>query len=213
MSSGSCVLRVSLMLAMLSCPSWCTNLDDIVDLSKLADSMRSSLPVVSNDIAATCERRGKLLTNIPEDEKAPTDKPQDCAPFRATADRVAADQSVLIAYLDALARLASNRPPAYRAGIAGNVSTLSGMTGVSTHIVDASTAAQQILGSLADLATRGYRSKHLANLVETTDPAVQQLAAALNDVIIQQRDIPCARGVKGKDINREEMIAGLRDEA
>ena len=161
--TGFRVLRISLTLAMLSCPSWCTHLENVADFSKLADSMRSSLPMVSNDIAATCERRGKLLTDIPEDERAPTDKPQDCAPFHVIADRVAADQSVLIVYLDALARLASNRPPAYRAGIGGNITTLSGDSGVSTHVITASTAAQHILGSLADLATQRYRAKHLAS--------------------------------------------------
>lgn len=107
----------------------------------------------------------------------------NCASFHAIVDRVAADQSVLIAYLDALARLANNRPPAYRANIAGNVTTLSGYAGISTHVEAASTAAQKILGSLADLATEGYRAKHITKLLETTDPAVQQLTTALKDVV------------------------------
>lgn len=33
--------------------------------------------------------------------------------------------------------------------------------GVSTHVVKASTAAQEILSSLADLATEGYRAKYV----------------------------------------------------
>lgn len=55
--------------------------------------------------------------------------------------------------------------------------------GVSTHVVKASTAAQEILSSLADLATEGYRAKYVTKLIETTDPAVQQLTAALRDVV------------------------------
>ncbi len=183
MSAGFRVVHVAAALAIVFYSSGCARLEEVAELSKVTDSMRSSLPGVSEDIAATCERRGKLLIDIPDEEKLPTDKPQDCAPFHAVADRVAADQSVLIAYLDALARLANNQPPAYRATIAGNVTTLSGYAGVSTHVAAASTAAQKILGSLADLATAGYRAKHIAKLLETTDPAVQQLTAALKDVV------------------------------
>ena len=183
MSSVPRILRVVMALAIFLPSSGCANLEEVAELSKVVDSMRSSLPVVSEDIAATCERRGKLLADIPDEEKSPTDKPQDCAPFHAVADRVAADQNVLIAYLDALARLANNRPPAYQATLAGNVTTLSGYSGVSPHVVAASSAAQKILGSLADLATSGYRAKHITKLLETTDPAVQQLTAALKDVI------------------------------
>ena len=183
MSPVSRVLRVAMALAIFFASSGCANLQEVAELSKVADSMRSSLSVMSEDIAATCERRGKLLVDIPDEEKSPTDTPQDCVPFHAIADRVAADQNVLIAYLDALAKLANNRPPAYQATLAGNVTTLSGYSGVSPHVVAASTAAQKILGSLADVATSGYRAKHIAKLLETTDPAVQQLTAALKDVV------------------------------
>ncbi len=145
--------------------------------------MRSSLSVVSEYIAATCERRGKLLADIPDEEKSPRDKPEDCAPFHALADHVAADQNVLIAYLEALARLANNRPPAYRANIAATVTVLSGYSGVSPHVESASTAAQKILSSLTDLATAGYRTKHITKLLETSDPAIQQLTTALKDII------------------------------
>ena len=105
---GFRLLRVAMALTIIFCSSGCANLEDVAELSKVADSMRSSLPVVSEDIVATCERRGKLLADIPDKEKAPMDKPQDCAPFHSIADHVAADQNVLIAYLDALARLANH---------------------------------------------------------------------------------------------------------
>lgn len=60
---------------------------------------------------------------------------------------------------------------------------------MSTHVVAASTAAQQILGSLANLAAQGYRAQHLASLIETTDPAVEQLTVALYEVITKDYTI------------------------
>ena len=54
---------------------------------------------------------------------------------------------------------------------------------MSPHVESASTAAQKILSSLVDLGTTGYRTKHITKLLETTDPAVQELTAALKDII------------------------------
>ena len=81
MSYGSRVVRVSLALAIPFCVSGCSNPSEEADLSKVTDSMRSSLPVVSGDIAGTCERRGKLLANIPDEEKSPTDSLRTVLPF------------------------------------------------------------------------------------------------------------------------------------
>ena len=183
MSSVFRVASVGTALAIVLYSSGCAKLEEVAELSKLTESLRSSLPIVSSDIAASCERRGQLLTEIPDEEKASTDKPQDCSPFHAIADQVAVDQSVLIAYLDALARLAENRPLAYRANIAGNLTTLSGFTDVPPRVAAASTAAQKILSRLADLATGDFRAQHVEKLLETTDPALQQLTAALKDVV------------------------------
>ena len=122
------------------------------------------------------------------------------------------DQDVLIGYLEALARLTQNRPPAYRATIAGNVTTLSGYSGLSPHLVTASTSAQQILSSLADLTTQGHRTKHITKLIETADPAVQQLTAALRDVIVTDYTILLANEQVSLANYYEAPIAAQRGE-
>ena len=152
-------------------------------LDQVAESLRTSLPVVSNDIAATCERQNGLLADLPAEEKSSTDIPQNCVGFVAVAQRLRQDESVLINYLDALAKLSSKQPAAYEAKVFANTTALAGYAGLSSNLVTASTAAQQILDSLANLSTHRYRREQIEKLVLRTDPAVQQLTTALRQVI------------------------------
>jgi hypothetical protein len=174
--------RVLATIGLLVTVCGCVNLDDVAGFSKLAEHMRSTLPPVTADIPATCERQNTLIDDIPDTEKADIRK-DDCAALTALAAHITADQAVLIDYLEALAKLASNKPLSYSKTIDTNVLSIARYTGLSTQAATASTAAQNITKALADFATHAYRARQVNKLILSTDPAIQQLTAALKHVI------------------------------
>ncbi|MBB5340894.1 hypothetical protein [Tunturiibacter gelidoferens] len=161
----------------------CVDLDDAAGLSKLSDEARVALPKVSNDVAATCARQNTLFENTPAAERPKAEQAQDCKPYQELADHLAKDQNVLIAYFDALGKLSSNKPMGYDATIDQNVTTSSINTTFSASAIAAGNDAQNILKSLADAATSGYREKQLGQLISANDAAVQSLTQSLKKVI------------------------------
>ena len=179
--------RVSLRLVagatLVLAANGCVNLDDAAGLSKLSAEARISLPRVSNDVAGTCARQNALFENTPQAERPPTQQAQDCEPYQEIADHLAKDESVLADYFDALGKLASNKPMGYDVAIDANVTATRANTSLSTNTAAAGNDAHSILKSLADAATKGYRQKQLAQLIQQNDPAIQSLTQALNKVI------------------------------
>jgi hypothetical protein len=176
--------RAFITLACCFGVTGCINLDDVTQLSKLADSAQRSLPAVVADIPASCARQNALLNDIPSSERPPELTAQDCSAYQNVADHVTKDQNVLIAYFDALAKLASNTPPAYDQTIDTNVSTIGKLPTLGKDAKAASEAAQSLMKLLADEATAHYRQKEIYSLVEKANPAVQQLTSDLKAVII-----------------------------
>ncbi|WP_353072796.1 hypothetical protein [Tunturiibacter gelidiferens] len=161
----------------------CVDLDDAAGLSKLSDEARVALPKVSNDVAATCARQNVLFENTPAAERPKAEQAQDCKPYQELADHLAKDQNVLIGYFNALGKLSSNKPMGYDATIDQNVTTSSTNTAFSPSAITAGNDAQNILKSLADAATSGYREKQLGQLISANDAAVQSLTHSLKKVI------------------------------
>jgi hypothetical protein len=161
----------------------CVNLDDVAGLSKLSDEARVALPKVSNDIGATCIRQNMLLENTPAAELPANLKALRCETYQELASHLARDQNVLLDYFDALGKLSSNRPLSYGAAIDSNTSALSTNTTLSASAIKAGTDAQNILKSLADAGTRGYRERQLGDLMKANDPAIQSLTQALKKII------------------------------
>ena len=161
----------------------CVDLDDVAQLRKLADNLQQTLPAVVADVPASCQRRNVFLNDIPAEERPPSLQPEDCKPYQDVADHVAKDQNVLIAYFDALGKLASNTPLAYPKTIDTSVATIATLPNLSKNTIAANTAAQKIAGVLADVVTRSYRERKVNSIVERTDDAVQQLTTALKIVI------------------------------
>ena len=176
-------MRIVAGATFLLAANGCANLDDAAGLSKLSDEARISLPRVSNDVAGTCARQNTLFENTPQAERPPAQRAQDCKPYQEIADHLAKDESVLADYFDALGMLASNEPMGYDANIEGNVTATGANSSLSANAASAGNAAQSILKSLADAATRGYRKKQLGQLVQQNDPAIQTLTQALKKVI------------------------------
>jgi hypothetical protein len=176
-------LRIAAGAMFLLAFNGCVNLDDAAGLSKLSAEARISLPRVSNDVAGTCARQNTLFENTPRAERPPAEQAQDCKPYQEVADHLARDESVLADYFDALGKLASNQPMGYDAAIDANVTATGANSSLSVNTASAGNAAQNILKSLADAATHGYREKQLAQLIQQNDPAIQSLTQALKKVI------------------------------
>jgi hypothetical protein len=174
------ILAVAILCAAVN---GCVNLDDAAGLSKLSDEARVALPRVSNDVAGTCARQNILIENTPAAERPKTEQTQDCKPYQELADHLAKDQNVLIAYFDALGKLSSNKPLGYDAAIDQNVTASSTNTAFSASAITAGNDAQNLLKSLADAATAGYREKQLGRLIDANDASVQSLTGSLKKVI------------------------------
>jgi hypothetical protein len=187
------IRRLRLVLLIVAASTWasaCLNLDDVASLTKAAEGARQTLPPVVNDWPASCDRINTILASIPTGERPATLQAQDCAPYKATAAHLLKDQAILIAYFDALGKLASNSLFTFDARIDTDISAVSAMPGLAQKVGSTTTAAQTLAKALADVATEGYRTHALNSLIVRNDAAVQSLANALkaivtNDYVIQ----------------------------
>jgi hypothetical protein len=177
-------MRIVAGATFLLAANGCVNLDDAAGLSKLSAEARVSLPRVSNDVAGTCARQNTLFEDTPSAERPPAAQAQDCKPYQEIANHLAKDENVLADYFDALGKLASNEPMSYDAAIEANVTVTGANRSLPANTAAAGNHAQSILKSLADAATKGYRSKQLGQLIQQNDPAIQSLTQALKKVII-----------------------------
>ncbi|HTC74033.1 MAG TPA: hypothetical protein VK684_00565 [Edaphobacter sp.] len=176
-------MRIVAGATFLLAANGCVNLDDAAGLSKLSAEARISLPRVSNDVAVTCARQNTLFENTPSAERPPAAQAQDCKPYQEIANHLAKDENVLADYFDALGKLASNEPMSYDAAIEANVTVAGANRSLAANTAAVGNDAQSILKSLADAATKGYRSKQLGQLIQQNDPAIQSLTQALKKVI------------------------------
>ncbi|HSS95602.1 MAG TPA: hypothetical protein VLK33_01150 [Terriglobales bacterium] len=163
----------------------CTNLDDVAELKKLADGAQQTLPPIVADIPSSCQRQDHLISDIPENEKPPGIGMADCKPYQDVADNIIKDQNVLIAYFDALGKLASNAPLSYSANLSANAKSVGAMPNLSSHAAAAHTAAQSIGKILADAVTKSYRQKKVDSLIEQADGDVQELTGDLKKIIVE----------------------------
>jgi hypothetical protein len=172
--------------------SGCVDLNQVTALHDDANAARAALPRISDDFYASCQRRAAILARIPLDQLPQNQRPPtDCVPFKNLATHLAADQNVLVDYLDALSKLASGQTLNYAKTIDTNVGTINGLTAASGANADVSADAQKagvaalsITKELANLATGHYREKEVQQLLIKTDPAVQQLTTALKTVVV-----------------------------
>lgn len=209
MSLAATPLRILSTATLLFALSGCVNLDDAAGLSKLSEDARRALPRVSNDVAATCARQNVLFENTPPKERPPSEQAQDCSPYQEVSLHLAEDQNVLTLYFDALGRLSSNKPLSYETNIPTNVTAIKLNTAFSTNTAAAGTDAENILKSLADAATRGYREKQLGELIKANDPAIQSLTAALKKVIT----IDYAQLLSNEELSLDTFYKGPMDSA
>jgi hypothetical protein len=178
-------LRLLATATILFALNGCVDLNSGEDLTKLADQAKIALPRVSNDVAATCRRQNTLVNDIPANERPPEVTTQDCKPYKEVADHLAADQTVLTDYFEALGKLASNKPMSYDDTISAALTSISYNTAISKNTAKAGTAAEKLLQALSDAATKGYRRKQLGMLIKANDPAIQSLTQALKQVITE----------------------------
>ena len=178
-------LLLLLLSACLTIASGCVNLNDVAQLTELANTAQQTLPPVVADIAASCHRQNTLLRDTPPDERPPDLRPLDCQSYRQLTNHILEDQNVLIAYFDALGKLSSNAPLSYGQTISTNVSAITGMGNLSSDAKGANNAAQELAKLLGDAITASYRGHKINSLIEKTNPAVQQLTGDLGKVVGQ----------------------------
>lgn len=179
------LLRRAVLPALILFFVSCTNLEDVAQLTKLADSAQQTLPPVVADLAGTCERQNHLLSDIPDNEKPPGMASLDCKEYQDVADHITKEQAVLIAYFDALGKLAANTPLSYSSNVPANAAAIGKLPNLSAHAVVIHTAAQNIGKILADAVTKSYRQKKVDSLIQQTDGDVQQLTTALKKVVVE----------------------------
>ncbi|HVG27797.1 MAG TPA: hypothetical protein VM865_09350 [Acidobacteriaceae bacterium] len=190
--------RALLATGVLFALCGCVDLPEVARLHDLAEEARVTLPRVSDDLAGSCQRRAALLKDVPADQLPPDARAlrPDCQPFEALATHLAADQGVLLDYLDALAKLGSGQTLTYGKTLDAGIETIDGLSAapgadadLAANAQKAGAAALSISKQLANLLTRRYRDRELAQLITSTDPAVQQLTKALTVVAVEDYGI------------------------
>lgn len=165
----------------------CGELGEVTALGGIADGMRGALPGVSEAFAHSCERRAAIVARIPVAELPPNIQvTPDCAPSKALAKQLGADQTALVEYLEALSKLGSGAAFTYGKAIGADVTTVNDFSvsaGVNATVAadaqKAGVAALTLSGKLADLATQHIRAREVRRIVLEANPGVQQLTAAL----------------------------------
>ncbi len=178
----------------------CGDLGEVVALHTVADGLREALPPVSADFFASCERRARIAAEMgagnPGSEAAgpgatATGMPGAaatglCAPSEAVGAQLGADESVLVAYLEALSRLGSGAAFTYGKALGANllqVNSLAVSPGMNEAVAGdaqrAGVAALTLTVKLADLATQHIRVRDARRIVMEANPGVQALTAAL----------------------------------
>jgi hypothetical protein len=172
--------------------SACLNLDDAAALTKTADAANQTLPVVVRDWPASCERINALTQDIPANERPAEMQPQDCAPYKSVSDHIVKDEAVLIAYFDALGKLASNTLFTFDKKVDTNVAAIGKLPGLAKQVEAATTAAEKLGKALADLATRDYRSRKVDSLIQEADDSIRELTTDLKDLVAKEYAIQLA---------------------
>ena len=145
--------------------SGCTGTEGVSAFSATAVTLRTALPAVTDDVAGNCRRRNVLR-------------------YEQTTAQLNADERVLVNYLDALSRLAANETvPVYHAAVQAAGTSVGEVPVIAKHSVISGSAAGTIANVLVDAATKHYRARRANELILQTDPAMQQLCAALRQVV------------------------------
>lgn len=189
--------------------SACLNLDDVAALTKTADAAGQTLPAVVKDWPASCERINALTHDIPANERPAEMQPQDCAPFTSVSNHIVKDEAVLIAYLDALGKLASNNLFTFDKKVDTNVAAIGRLPGLAKKVSDTTVAAEKLGKALADIATRGYRSRTINALIVQTDDSVRELTTDLKEIVTKDYAIQLANEGAVLDAFYQSPIASV----
>lgn len=176
----------------------CGDLHEFAALQTVADGLRKTLPAIAEDFFASCERRGTIAAQIrtanpANGTAAPSagvsaaeDAVRLCLPSKAVAAQLTADQTALVAYLEALSRLGSGAAFTYGKALGTDITAVNGLgvaPGMNKTVAGdaqkASVAALTLTAKLADLATEHMRGRDVRQIVREADPEVQALTAAL----------------------------------
>ena len=168
----------------------CRDMREIAALGTLADGLRETLPPIAEDFFASCARRATIAAQIrtanPENPATTEGAMRPCGPSEAVAAQLAADQTALVAYLEALSRLGSGAAFTYGKALGTDITAVNGLgvaagmnKAVAGDAQKAGVAALTLTAKLADLATEHMRAGDVRRIVREANPEVQALTAAL----------------------------------
>ena len=158
----------------------CTNLDEVAALPKLADGAKTALPLLAKDLKGSCDRQNFYAN--------PTDNPAvllPCSlgdPYAKLGSNMISEQSVLLAYFDALGKLAGGSTSGFSKSVSGIDANLK-VAGLNTEQQKLASSAGKLAAAIAGMITDGYKRKKLGEIVRAADDDVATLANGLADQI------------------------------
>jgi len=174
------VSRRYLFLAISLTLAGCTNLDEVAALPKLADGAKTTLPILAKDLKGSCDRQ-----NFYAD---PTDNPAAVHPcslgtaYAELGKNMISEQSILLAYFDAIGKLAGGSTSGFSKSVSGIDANLK-VAGLNTDQQQMASSAGKLAAAIADMITDGYKRKKLGEIVRASNDDVATLTNGLADQI------------------------------
>jgi len=162
----------------------CPDLSQVRQLGQTADAGKSSLDAIASDFQGSCERQNGYV-QLPPGNVAPPPPPcdpQTAEDYRKLGGNLTKEQGVLIAYFDALSKLAGTTASGFDR-MAPDLNTSFQNAGFNSTQQEMAKAGGTIAAAVTNLATSGYREKKLSEILTQTNDAVQKATTAMANLI------------------------------
>jgi hypothetical protein len=201
-------LLLTVLLALVGCP----DLSQVQQLGQTAGAGKSSLNAIAADFKGSCDRQNGYI-QLPPGDVAPPPLPCDAKTaenYRKIGDNLIKEQAVLIAYFDALGKLAGTTTSGFD-GVAPNLDTSFGNAGFDATQQEMAKAGGTIADAITQLATAGYREKKISEILTGTNDAVQKATTAMANIVDPDPEPSTGGGQNiasymGILLNEDEMI-------
>jgi hypothetical protein len=158
----------------------CTNLDEVAALPKLAHGAKTALPLLAKDLKGSCDRQNFYSNPADNPTAVPSCSLGDT--YVKLGNNMISEQSILLAYFDALGKLAGGSTSGFSKSISGIDANLK-VAGLETDQQKMASAAGKLAAAIAGMITDGYKRKKLAEIVKAANDDVAILANGLADQI------------------------------
>ncbi len=184
-------LAILLLLPMLP---GCTDLNQVKELAKEADTAKPALIPIAADFKGSCDRANSYAGFPPP--------PAAFLPCKNAADleklgkNILKEQSLLLDYFDALGTLADTDATGFEKA-APSLDTTFDSNALSATQLEMAKDAGTIAADITKLVTLRYREKKIAQLLWEAEPAVQRLTRGLANQVAPGSDLPAITSYLG----------------